>query len=224
MPTKLTLTYVALDILFLLLGALILAFVLISESNMRATPTSDTVAAHLLLSQCPLTPGIVNAICMFVTFIMSLPALFLPNNKGWLRAHGWGVTSCAIFTLGLGAAIWFETLQTRSNLGGIWASESQQTQGLLQQKFQCCGYNNPFNPHYITDNTCPTDLVASQLGGCIGPFSTYANVYLDVIFTALFGIVGLDTVLLLCVACVLKTRKEAERYRHIDEKLGGLRA
>jgi len=66
--------------------------------------------------------------------------------------------------------------------------------------------------------------VANQLGGCISPFSTFANVYLDVIFTALFGIVGVDTLLLLCVACVLKSRKEMERYRHIDEKMGGLRA
>jgi hypothetical protein len=36
--------------------------------------------------------------------------------------------------------------------------------------------------------------------------------------------VGLDAILVLCVAMVLNWRQEQERYRHIDEKngLGGL--
>lgn len=36
--------------------------------------------------------------------------------------------------------------------------------------------------------------------------------------------VGIDVILVLCVAMVLKYRQEQERYRHIDEKngLGGL--
>jgi hypothetical protein len=44
------------------------------------------------------------------------------------------------------------------------------------------------------------------------------------IFTAAFGIVGVDAILVLCVAMVLQYRQEQERYRHIDEKngLGGL--
>lgn len=32
--------------------------------------------------------------------------------------------------------------------------------------------------------------MAANLGGCIGPFSSFANQYLDVIFTAAFGVVG----------------------------------
>jgi hypothetical protein len=57
--------------------------------------------------------------------------------------------------------------------------------------------------------------------GCVGPFSSFANSYLDLIFTAAFGIVGIDVVLLLCIVMVLKYRAELERYRHIDEKNGG---
>lgn len=70
------------------------------------------------------------------------------------------------------------------------------------------------------DSTCLSSLVAAQKGGCIAPFSTFANTYLDQIFTAAFGIVGVDMLVLLCVAMVLQYRQEQERYRHIDEKLG----
>lgn len=31
---------------------------------------------------------------------------------------------------------------------------------------------------------------------------------------------GIDVALILCVAMLLKDRKEKERYRHIDEKMG----
>jgi hypothetical protein len=72
----------------------------------------------------------------------------------------------------------------------------------------------------VQDGTCLNSLVAAQKGGCIGPFSSFANKYLDLIFTVAFGIVGLDAILVLCVAMVLNWRQEQERYRHIDEKNG----
>ena len=73
--------------------------------------------------------------------------------------------------------------------------------------------------------------------GCITPFSKLANNFLDVVFTGAFGIVGmcrnwfqiclranifigLDVVLILGIAIVLKDRKEKARYRVIDEKNG----
>jgi hypothetical protein len=77
---------------------------------------------------------VVNAIFIFVTFLLSLPALFLPTNRGWLRAQGWLVIFCATFTLGLGVAIWVETLQTRAALSTVWAREVPLMQSLLQQK------------------------------------------------------------------------------------------
>lgn len=75
-------------------------------------------------------------------------------------------------------------------------------------------------PPFIVDNVCPNSFTASQKMGCVGPFSAFANNYLDIIFTAAFGIVGIDVLLLLAVVMVLKHRAELERYRHIDEKLG----
>lgn len=78
--------------------------------------------------------GVVNAIFVFVTFLLSLPALFLPTNRGWLRTQGWLVVICATFTLGLGLAIWVETLETRRHLNDLWGRETPLIQSLLQQK------------------------------------------------------------------------------------------
>ncbi|KAF2465953.1 tetraspanin [Lindgomyces ingoldianus] len=220
MVSKLMLVFVATDVVFAMCGGLLVGFSLIAETNMRATPTTDNAAQRLLLNQCPLTAGVVNAALVFITFVFSVPAFFLPSNRGWLRMHGWLVVFCATFTLGLGLAVWVETLTTRKNLGAMWAEEVPLVQSLLQQKFNCCGYFNSTSPQFIQDNVCTDKLVAAQKGGCIGKFSSFANGYLDLIFTAAFGIVGVDVVLILCVAMVLKFRQEQERYRHIDEKNG----
>ena len=71
---------------------------------------------------------------------------------------------------------------------------------------------------FVADSTCPNAAAAAIKPGCVGPFSAFANVYFDVVFTAAFGIVGVDILLLLCVVMVIKYRGELERYRHIDEK------
>lgn len=134
MPNKLMLAFIGFDFLFAGCGGLLLGFSLISEAAMRQTQTVANVTQNLLLGQCPLTAGVVNAIFVFVTFLLSLPALFLPTNRGWLRAQGWLVVACAMFTLGLGVAIWVETLQTRRNLSVLWGRETPQIQSLLQQK------------------------------------------------------------------------------------------
>jgi hypothetical protein len=43
---------------------------------------------------------------------------------------------------------------------------------------------------FVTDTTCTSAFIAAQKPSCVGPFSTFANNYLDVLFTAAFGIVG----------------------------------
>jgi hypothetical protein len=167
-----------------------------------------------------LPAGIVNAVFMFVTFLVSLPALALPTNRGWLRLQGFMTVFCALFTLVLGLFIWFDTLQTGKNLNRVWGGLSTDVQSLLQQRFQCCGYTDSQTPPFIVDAICTDSFTASQKQGCVGPFSVFANTYLDVIFTAAFGIVGVDVLLLLCTTMVIKYRNELERYRHIDEKIG----
>lgn len=80
---------------------------------------------------------------------------------------------------------------------------------------------NSTSPPFVADSTCPNGLVAAARVGCVGPYSTLANNFLDRIFTGAFGIVGIDVALVLATAMLLKDRKEKERYRFIDEKNGG---
>ena len=57
-------------------------------------------------------------------------------------------------------------------------------------QFNCCGYFDINTPPFVKDNTCTGSLAATKLGPCIGPFSSFANNLLDVVFTAMFGLVG----------------------------------
>lgn len=43
---------------------------------------------------------------------------------------------------------------------------------------------------FQTDSTCPSPLVASEKPDCVGPFSEFANGFLDQVFSAMFGMVG----------------------------------
>lgn len=151
--------------------------------------------------------------------------------------------ACAIFTLGIGLKIWFSTLQTKQNLLPVWDGLDTFEQSMLQWRFQCCGYqsvtstasssssssaaaaaavsvNNTTagNNAFIQDGLCKSVAVAVTLGGCEDPFSVFANKFLDIVFTTFFGFVAVDMVVLLGVLCVLKERREQERYVLIEEK------
>ena len=71
---------------------------------------------------------------MFLTFLISVPAMVMPMTRGWLKLHGYMVVVCGFFTMIVGLSIWFETLKTRSNLSAVWNSQPASTQSLLQQK------------------------------------------------------------------------------------------
>ena len=233
MVDKIMLLFLLLDFLFVASGGLLIATVFINKASMATQPTTTNVAANMVLMQTPLTSSrplmwkfvsanqatgvIVNAVLIFVAFLISLPGAALSTNRLWLKLTGWMIAATAHVTLVRGVTIWFSTLQTRANLGTTFEQQSLLSQSLIQQKFQCCGYlNSPFTP----DSVCTSAFVAAQKVNCVGPFSNFANSLLHRIFTALFGLVGLDVALLLAVVVVLKNRAEKARYRHIDEKNG----
>jgi len=60
--------------------------------------------------------------------------------------------------------------------------------------------------------------------GCANPISSFGNVFIDDIFTAVFGMCGVGGLLILATACLHKDRIERERFRYIDEKNGSLRS
>ncbi|KAL2076203.1 hypothetical protein VTL71DRAFT_1146 [Oculimacula yallundae] len=214
------LTYMALDAAFVISGGLLIAFSLVTKAEIAAGPTAEKAARDLLFDMCPLNSAIANAILVFVTFLLTVPAIVMPMTRGWLKLSGYLMVVCAFFTMVIGLDIWFETLKTRENLFIIWNKQPSTTQSLIQQEFLCCGYMNSTSPPFVLDTTCPDALVAAAQGGCVGPLAAYANNFLDVIFTGAFGIVGVDVALIIMTAILLKDRKEKERYRHIDEKSG----
>lgn len=213
-------TFVIADFLFLAGGALILAYSLIEETNMTTAPTKETIVRNLLLIYSPNTAGIVNAGFIFFGFLVSIPGLILPSTRGWLKFFGGMVVINALFTMIIGLTIWFHTLKTRSEFSGVYAALPSASQSLIQQSLDCCGYESSTSPMFVTDSVCTSASVAAMKGGCISPFSSKANVILDVIFTAAFGIVGVDAIVFLSILMLLQERKEQERYRHIDEKNG----
>ncbi|KAF7511302.1 hypothetical protein GJ744_004867 [Endocarpon pusillum] len=220
MANKVLFAFMGFEALFVTGGIIILVVALLTRAALNGKQNLDNVANNLLLSQGPLTAAIVNAVFVFVTFLLCIPSIAAPTNRTFLKAHGYAVVCCAIFTLVVGLDVWFQTLNTRANLATVWGNQTTETQSLLQQRFNCCGYWNATSPPFIRDNVCTNTLVAANLQGCIGPFSSFANSLNSMIFTADFGIVAIDVILILGIACLLKDRKEKERYALIDAKTG----
>lgn len=83
-----------------------------------------------------------NAVMVFFTFLMTIPAIVMPMTRGWLKFGGYLTVVCAIFTMVIGLDIWFETLKSRKNLSTIWNRQPASTQSLLQQKvcFESAAY------------------------------------------------------------------------------------
>ncbi|ATZ53842.1 Bcpls1 [Botrytis cinerea B05.10] len=221
MADKILLTYVILDILFVGSGALLLGFALTTKTGTSQAPTIASVATDLLLMGTPLNAAIGNAILIFFAFLISIPAMLLSTTRGWLKLHGFFVVVCGLFTLVIGLDIWFGTLESKQSLLDTWIAQSATTQSLLQEQLSCCGYfNSTSAPAFVIDSTCPNAIIAATMPGCSAAFVKLDGLFLDVIFTAAFGIVGLDVALIFGIAMLNKDRKERERYRFIDEKNG----
>jgi len=220
MPDGVKTSFMVAEALFLGTGVLLVASSIIWMNEKNSDASIENVARTLLLDHFPFPALIANGAIIFITLLLALPAFALPTSRGWLKAHSWFVVICATFTLVLGLNEWIQTLQLRANLEDVWGKQSPRVQSLLQQKFDCCGYIDFASPRYAVDTTCPNDLVAATKLGCVGPFSSFSEKWLNLIFTAAFGVVGLDFILLLCIAMVIKGRKEQLRYRRIDEKRG----
>ncbi|TDZ21210.1 hypothetical protein C8034_v003969 [Colletotrichum sidae] len=220
MANKVLMAFVAADVLFAITGALILGYSLINQNTMNEVPTEGVQAAiRLSTKQFPLTAGIVNAVFIFVTFLFTIPGMITPA-RGWLKVSGYMVTFCGVFSLIIGVYLWVLSLTTKADFAKLWISADPSVQELMQSAFQCCGYFNSTSPAFITDVQCPSPAAAALQRGCAAPITSFVNVFLDNVFTAVFGMVGVDALLVVCTAMLLKDRKERERYRHIDEKAG----
>ncbi|CAJ2503816.1 Uu.00g112100.m01.CDS01 [Anthostomella pinea] len=220
MVNKVLAAFMAVDGLFVAMGAVMLGFSVIVRQTCFDAPTNGNDAARdLLYREFPFTAGIANAIVTFVVFLCTLPAL-ATNSRGWLKLAGYLVVIDALFSLIIGVDLWVLTLKMKETYQHIWIAQNGEVQELMQTAFQCCGYFNASSPAFITDATCPSPAAAALLPGCSTPLTSFGNTFVDNIFTAVFGMVGIDALFVMAIACLLKDRKEQERYRHIDEKSG----
>ncbi|KAK8139518.1 hypothetical protein PG984_000641 [Apiospora sp. TS-2023a] len=220
MVNKIMAAFVAADGLFALTGAIMMGFSVVVLNTCFDPPTEGEGAARdLLYRRFPLQAGIANAVMVFVNFALTLPAIATPA-RGLLKTAGYMIAINAVFSLIIGLDLWITTLKTKQEFFEIWTSQTPQVQSLLQTRFQCCGYFNSTSPAFITDATCPSPAAAKLIKGCAAPLTSFTNVFVDNIFTAVFAFVGVDVLLILATACLMKDRKERERFRHIDEKNG----
>lgn len=187
--------------------------------------------------------GIVNAVMIFATFALTLPAIAMPT-RGWLKISGYLIVIDALFSVVLGLYMWILTLRTKETFSPLWNAQSPTIQDDMQRavcsrnpvkarslfanyetnefpQFMCCGYFNSTSPAFVTDAVCTSPAAAALIRGCAGPIASFANVFVDQIFTAAFGMAGIDAALLLATACLSKERKEQARFRYIDQKAEG---
>ncbi|KAI1079571.1 hypothetical protein F5B20DRAFT_156034 [Whalleya microplaca] len=220
MVNKVLAAFVAVDGLFVSMGAIMLGFAVIVQQRAFDTPGDGQDAArNLLYQKFPFTAGIANAVLTFIVFVATLPAL-ATNNRSWLKLAGYLVVVDAVFTMAIGLDLWIITLKLKEEFSSIWLSQNAGVQDMMQTAFACCGFINSTSPAFVTDATCPSPAAAALMPGCSASLISFGSNFVDNIFTAVFGMVGIDSLLVMTIACLLKDRKERERFRYIDEKTG----
>ena len=144
MVNKIFLTTVLADALFLGSGILVLGFSLVVRSQMDKVPSNGEEATRNLLHQrFPLTAGIVNAAFILVTFVATLPGLFMPT-RGILKVGGYMITFCGIFTMCVGVFLWVMTLRIKEEFFSIYLAQESTVQSLIQDSVRL------YWPRYIT--------------------------------------------------------------------------
>ncbi|RYP68300.1 hypothetical protein DL770_008463 [Monosporascus sp. CRB-9-2] len=220
MVNKVLAAFLVTDGLFVAMGAIMLGFCAIVRNGAFNDPTEGREAARNLLYQSfPFNAGITNAIITFIAFILTLPGL-ATGSRSWLKAAGYLIAVDAIFTMSVGLNLWITTLRMRANFENIWRAQPSGVQDLMQTAFECCGYLNSTSPAFVTNEQCPSPAAAALERGCVAPLVSFGSTFVDNIFTAVFGMVGIQVLLIIAIAALLKDWKERERYRHIDEKRG----
>jgi hypothetical protein len=131
MANKIQITYLVADGLFLLMGVFIIGFSVIVNNIRDEDPSNGRQAARNLLYQgFPLTAGIVNAVFVFITFMVTLPGLATTSRK-WIKLAGYMAEVCANFSMILGLYLWIFTLKTRGDFAPLFAAQPENIKSLM---------------------------------------------------------------------------------------------
>lgn len=146
MVNKIVATTLGVHGLFLATGCLSLAFSLIVRNLMDMDPNNGEEATrNLLYKEFPLTAGIANGALIIVAFVASLPGLLMPM-RGWLKASGYMITLCGLFTLCIGVYLWVMTLNIRDSFFDTYLDQEPAVHDLIQTRV-----SRPYTGHCRED-------------------------------------------------------------------------
>jgi hypothetical protein len=142
------------------MGVFILGFSVIVNNIRDEQPSNGRQAARNLLYQgFPLTAGIVNAVFIFITFMVTLPGLATTSRK-WIKLAGYMAVVCAIFSMILGLYLWIFTLKTRGDFAPLFAAQPENIKSLMQSEV-CPPPPFTFSPSPLTKLTPPPSSTAA---------------------------------------------------------------
>lgn len=93
----------------------------------------EEATRNLLYQRFPLAAGIANGALVIIAFALSLPGLLMPL-RGWLKASGYMVTLCGLFTLCVGVYLWVMTLNLKDEFFDTYLDQEPKVQDLIQTR------------------------------------------------------------------------------------------
>jgi len=217
---KLMGVWAGLDIALLASGILVLVLSMVWRA--------PNVLMNLVLSPADLTAGTVLGVSLIVTFVISIAAIVQRNHVTiGLVLLNYCLLVDSLMIVVIGTFVWWFTLQERANFHVVWQQASDAVRIDLQDKFKCCGYFGANDTLTIGGQFCVSQdfvnsLKADDLNNfCVTPVTNFADSTLNNVFTTIYGFMAVVLCLLLATLCVIKKRKEAERFKKIDAKRGG---
>jgi len=172
-------------------------------------------------------------ISLLITFVFSIGAIVQANHVTiGLVILNYMLLVDSIIVLVIGTFVWFPTLTERAVFHKVWAGLSRDDRITLQDKFSCCGYFNASDIAEVGGTFCTQTQVdflnALDLANddnahffCVKPVTAFADVTLENVFSAIYGMMVPVLCLLLASISVIYKRKEDERFKKIDAKRGG---
>jgi len=207
-----------LDFCLLAAGAVTLALSLVLRS--------PNLLNNLVFRQADLIGGLALGIAMLITFAISIGAIVQPNHVTiGLVILNWALIVDGIGIVVLGTSIWFYTLGERLHYRDDFHALTASQRIAIQDRFKCCGYFDASDAviggSFCQNSTFVQTIVTNTSNFCVGPITGFADTSLDTTFTTVYGFMAIIITLFLASLCIIKVRKENERFKKIDAKRGG---
>lgn len=185
----LSLVFAAANLLYGLSGVVLLvASLIFTDFIQRNVVGSSSVAVTTLaLKPVDLRFGIATGILIFVAIIFAIPGA-ITKSRGLLKTSSIFSVVSIVATLTLGLSVWFITLIEKAEFLVFWQRQSPASAGVIQDRFNCCGYFNSTSPSFVVSTACPTSAIAAIKQGCFLPFTSFADELLYVCLYFLYPV------------------------------------